>query len=68
MPTGCAAVPQTRSTSRSSSLAHAAAADAVIPADAWRDDEALYVQFDLPGMDRSRIELTVERDTLTADR
>ncbi|OUD02278.1 Hsp20/alpha crystallin family protein [Streptomyces swartbergensis] len=46
-------------------LAHAAAADAVIPADAWRDDEALYVQFDLPGMDRSSIELTVERDTLT---
>jgi HSP20 family protein len=46
-------------------LAHAAAADAVIPADAWRDDEALYVQFDLPGMDRSGIELTVERNTLT---
>jgi HSP20 family protein len=46
-------------------LAHAAAADAVIPTDAWRDDEALYVQFDLPGMDRSSIELTVERDTLT---
>ncbi|MER7405999.1 Hsp20/alpha crystallin family protein [Streptomyces sp. NPDC000070] len=46
-------------------LARAAAADAVIPADAWRDDEALYVQFDLPGMDRSSIELTVERDTLT---
>lgn len=46
-------------------LAHAAAADAVIPADAWRDEEALYVQFDLPGMDRSSIELTVERETLT---
>ncbi|MDQ0746066.1 HSP20 family protein [Streptomyces africanus] len=46
-------------------LAHAAAADAVIPADAWRDDEAFYVQFDLPGMDRSSIDLTVERGTLT---
>ncbi|MER6490146.1 MULTISPECIES: Hsp20/alpha crystallin family protein [Streptomyces] len=37
----------------------------VIPADAWRDDEALYVQFDLPGMDRSTIELTTEHQTLT---
>ncbi|MEV6180513.1 Hsp20/alpha crystallin family protein [Streptomyces sp. NPDC052015] len=37
----------------------------VIPADAWRDDEALYLQFDLPGMDRSSIEVTTERDTLT---
>jgi hypothetical protein len=34
-------------------------------ADAWRDDDALYVQFDLPGMDRSSIDLTVERGTLT---
>ncbi|AIR96381.1 Hsp20/alpha crystallin family protein [Streptomyces glaucescens] len=47
-------------------LARAAApAGTVIPADAWRDDEAIYVEFDLPGMDRSSIELTVERDTLT---
>ncbi|MFI2765086.1 Hsp20/alpha crystallin family protein [Streptomyces echinatus] len=37
----------------------------VIPADAWRDDEALYLQFDLPGMDRSTIELTTEHQTLT---
>jgi HSP20 family protein len=37
----------------------------VIPTDAWRDDEALYLQFDLPGMDRSSIEVTTERDTLT---
>jgi len=43
----------------------AAPAGTVIPADAWRDDEAIYVEFDLPGMDRSSIELTVERDTLT---
>lgn len=51
-------------------LAHAATAGTVIPADAWRDDEALYLQFDLPGMDRSSIDLTVERDTLvlTAER
>ncbi|OPG06970.1 molecular chaperone [Streptomyces sp. GKU 895] len=40
-------------------------ADTVIPADAWRDDEALYLQFDLPGMDRSSIELTTEHQTLT---
>jgi HSP20 family protein len=42
-----------------------ASAGTVVPADAWRDDEALYLQFDLPGMDRSSIELTVERNTLT---
>ncbi|KAA6212022.1 Hsp20/alpha crystallin family protein [Streptomyces albofaciens JCM 4342] len=48
-------------------LAHTAAtsAGAVIPADAWRDDDALYVQFDLPGMDRSSIELTTEQNVLT---
>ncbi|MFF7369676.1 Hsp20/alpha crystallin family protein [Streptomyces tricolor] len=48
-------------------LARAAAdpAAAVIPVDAWRDDDALYLQFDLPGMDRSSIELTTERGTLT---
>jgi HSP20 family protein len=40
------------------------AAGAVIPADAWRDDEAVYLVFDLPGMDRSSIELTVEHGTL----
>ncbi|BCM64849.1 MULTISPECIES: Hsp20/alpha crystallin family protein [Streptomyces] len=40
-------------------------AAAVIPVDAWRDDDALYLQFDLPGMDRSNIELTTERGTLT---
>ncbi|MEU6591425.1 Hsp20/alpha crystallin family protein [Streptomyces sp. NPDC046881] len=43
----------------------AASAGTVIPADAWRDDEALYLQFDLPGMDRSSIELTTEHHTLT---
>lgn len=47
-------------------LVHTVASDGVlIPADAWRDDEALYLQFDLPGMDRSSIELTTEKDTLT---
>jgi HSP20 family protein len=51
-------------------LPSATAADNVIPADAWRDDDALYLQFDLPGMDRSSVELTVERSTLvlTAER
>ncbi|MGW1564640.1 Hsp20/alpha crystallin family protein [Streptomyces sp. NPDC002144] len=48
----------------------AASAGTVIPADAWRDDEALYLQFDLPGMDQSTIELTTEHQTLaiTAER
>ncbi|MEV5432023.1 Hsp20/alpha crystallin family protein [Streptomyces sp. NPDC052701] len=48
-------------------LTHTAApADgAFIPADAWRDDQALYLQFDLPGMDPAGIDLTVERGTLT---
>ena len=47
-----------------------AAAGTVIPADAWRDEDALYLQFDLPGMDRSSVELTMERNTLvlTAER
>ncbi|CAL9655026.1 Hsp20/alpha crystallin family protein [Streptomyces sp. NPDC057838] len=36
----------------------------VIPVDAWRDDDVLFVQFDLPGMDRSSVDLTVERGTL----
>ncbi|MEU6394537.1 Hsp20 family protein [Streptomyces sp. NPDC046939] len=47
-------------------LANSIASDGtVIAADAWRDDEALYLQFDLPGMDRSSIELTTEHHTLT---
>ncbi|GAA2537142.1 MULTISPECIES: Hsp20/alpha crystallin family protein [Streptomyces] len=45
--------------------AAAGAADAVIPVDAWRDDQALYLQFDLPGVDPADIDLTVERGTLT---
>ncbi|MEU9395427.1 Hsp20/alpha crystallin family protein [Streptomyces sp. NPDC048324] len=46
-------------------LAHADdSTGSVIPADAWRDDEALYLQFDLPGMDRSTIELTTQQHTL----
>lgn len=35
-------------------LAHGTTTTATtVPADAWRDDDALYLQFDLPGMDRS---------------
>ncbi|MEU3854320.1 Hsp20/alpha crystallin family protein [Streptomyces sp. NPDC029554] len=45
-------------------LAQSATAGTVIPADVWRDDEAFFVQFDLPGMERSSIEVTVERGTL----
>ncbi|WP_028961231.1 Hsp20 family protein [Streptomyces sp. UNC401CLCol] len=48
-------------------VARAAAgpATAAIAVDAWRDDDALYLQFDLPGMDRSSIELTTELGALT---
>lgn len=48
----------------------APAAGALIPADVWRDDEAFYLQFDLPGVDRAGIDLTIERGrlTLTAER
>ncbi|MET9503543.1 Hsp20/alpha crystallin family protein [Streptomyces sp. NPDC006622] len=46
-------------------LAQTASAAGTIPTDAWRDEEALYLQFDLPGMDRSSIEVSTERDTLT---
>jgi HSP20 family protein len=45
--------------------AAAGSAAAVIAVDAWRDDDAVYLQFDLPGMDRSSIELTTERGVLT---
>jgi HSP20 family protein len=41
------------------------AGSSVIPVDAWRDDEAFYLQFDLPGMDRSSIDLTTEGTSLT---
>ena len=37
----------------------------VMPMDAWRDGENFVVEFDLPGVDPSSIDLDVERNVLT---
>jgi HSP20 family protein len=37
----------------------------VMPMDAWRDGEHFVVEFDLPGVDPSSIDLDVERNVLT---
>ena len=36
-----------------------------MPMDAYRQDETFYVHFDLPGVDPSSIDLTVEKNVLT---
>jgi HSP20 family protein len=38
---------------------------AAMPIDAFRKDDEFVVQFDLPGVDRDSIDLTVERNVLT---
>ena len=38
---------------------------AVMPMDAWRDGDTFSVEFDLPGVDPSSIDLDVERNVLT---
>ena len=37
----------------------------VMPMDAWRDGDTFHVEFDLPGVDPSSIDLDVERNVLT---
>ncbi len=37
----------------------------VMPMDAWRDDDVFVLEFDLPGIDPSTIDLDVERNVLT---
>ena len=37
----------------------------VVPIDAYRDDERFFVRVDLPGVDPSSIDLTVEKNVLT---
>ena len=37
----------------------------VVPMDAYRLDDEFHVNFDLPGVDPSSIELTVEKNVLT---
>jgi HSP20 family protein len=38
---------------------------AAMPIDAYRDGDAFVVQFDLPGVDPSSIDLTIEKNVLT---
>lgn len=38
---------------------------AVVPMDAYRDGDRLVVHFDLPGVDPSQVDLSVERNVLT---
>ncbi|MFI8326843.1 Hsp20/alpha crystallin family protein [Streptomyces sp. NPDC085529] len=38
---------------------------AAMPMDAWREDGAVWVKFDLPGVDPASVDVTVEKDTLT---
>ncbi len=38
---------------------------AVMPMDAWRDGDEFVVEFDLPGVDPSTVDLDVERNVLT---
>lgn len=38
---------------------------AVMPLDAWRDDDTFHVEFDLPGVDPESIDLDVERNVVT---
>ena len=38
---------------------------AVMPMDAWREGESFVVEFDLPGVDPSSVDLDVERNVLT---
>jgi len=37
----------------------------VMPMDAWRDDDVFVLEFDLPGIDPSTVDLDVERNVLT---
>jgi HSP20 family protein len=46
-------------------VAGTASRPATMPMDAWRDGHEFVVQFDLPGVDPDRIDLTVERSVLT---
>jgi HSP20 family protein len=47
-----------------------AARPAVMPMDAWREGDAFFVEFDLPGVDQEALDLDIERNVVTvrADR
>jgi HSP20 family protein len=42
-----------------------AARPAVMPMDAWREGDAFFVEFDLPGIDRDSLDLDIERNVVT---
>lgn len=42
-----------------------AARPAVMPMDAWREGDAFYVEFDLPGIDKDSLDLDIERNVVT---
>jgi HSP20 family protein len=42
-----------------------AARPAVMPMDAWREEDRFVVEFDLPGVDADSLDLDVEKNTLT---
>ena len=42
-----------------------AARPAVMPMDAWREDDRFVVEFDLPGVNADSLDLDVEKNTLT---
>jgi HSP20 family protein len=42
-----------------------AARPAVMPMDAWREGEAFFVEFDLPGIKQDSLDLDIERNVVT---
>jgi HSP20 family protein len=42
-----------------------AARPAVMPMDAWREGDAFFVEFDLPGIDQDSLDLDIERNVVT---
>src|ERR1035441_5516102 len=42
-----------------------AARPAVMPMDAWREGDAFFVEFDLPGIDQNSLDLDIERNVVT---
>ena len=42
-----------------------AARPAGMPMDAWREGDAFFVEFDLPGIDRDSLDLDIERNVVT---
>jgi HSP20 family protein len=45
-----------------------AARPAVMPMDAWREGDAFFVEFDLPGINQDSLDLDIERNVVTESR